>query len=487
MQWLLGFLFFLEIVSILSVIFLERKNPSEALAWIVVVSLVPGIGLIIYLMFGDTIAMRLDFKFYKNKELARKENEIITKQIEDITRRKESDSLSDEDALSLMLLKLSKSRISSHNEVKTLINADEKYPLLFKELMEAKQSIHVAYYIISDNQSGWEFLKILAKKAKEGVEVKLIYDYFGGWFLEHRHPELLAEIKNNGGKIIRFLPTIASSIYRINYRYHRKMVIIDQKIGYTGGINIGDEYLGKRKKCSPWRDTSIRVYGEAVNDLMQCFVEDWNLVLHYKKNQATSTIPYYEPTITNNGNLTNETCKMQIVKCGPEAAQEDIKDAYLKMISGAKKYVYIQTPYFIPDDTFQTTLKLAKQSGVDVRIMIPGIPDKKTVYAVTLSHMSDYLKSGGTVYKYPGFIHSKTIVVDDKITTIGTTNIDIRSFNLDFEINAFIYDQKQTIINKEIFLNDASKCKQYHYDDYKNESWIIRGLGNLFRLFSLFL
>lgn len=487
MQWLLGFLFFLEIISILSVIFLERKNPSEALAWIVVVSLVPGLGLLVYLMFGDTIAMRLDFKFYKNKELARKENTIISQQIQTINDRKDNGSLSDEDSLSLMLLKLSKSRISYQNEVKTLINADEKYPLLFKELEEAKKSIHVSYYIISDNQTGWDFLKLLAKKAKEGVEVKLIYDYFGCWFLEHRHPELFQEIKKNGGEIIRFLPTIASSIYRINYRYHRKIVIIDQRVGYTGGINIGDEYLGKRKICSPWRDTSLRIYGEAITDLMQCFVEDWNLMLHYKKNKATLNIPYYEPSPMTNHYLPDELCKIQIVKCGPEAPQEDIKDAYLKMISGAKKYVYIQTPYFIPDATFQTTLKLAKQSGVDVRIMIPGIPDKKTVYAVTLSHVSDYLKSGGTIYKYPGFIHAKTIVVDDKIATIGTTNIDIRSFNLDFEINAFLYDEKQAKLNKEIFLNDALKCKEYKYLDYKKESIFIRGIGNLLRLFSLFL
>ena len=481
---------FLEIISIFSVVFLERKKPSDALGWIVIVIILPGLGILLYLMFGDTMSIKLQFRYHKNKKLEKLVDEELEIQREEIESNQlliyhpSYDYYKD---IILMLNNQSKSICSFDNDVQVLVNGQEKYPILFEEIKNAKESISIAYYIISNNQVGWDFLDLLIEKAKEGVEIRLLYDFFGAFFIHYnRKKNYIKKLKKVGVQVYRFLPSAISSLYRINYRYHRKIVIIDGVIGYTGGINIGDEYLGKRKTCTPWRDTHLRMQGSCVTDLQLQFLKDWNLVQsHLNRFKRKPFLPeHYLHLLKDPIHSSDLNQAVQIVNCGPEEPGEEIKDSYIKMINKAREYIYIQTPYFIPDDSIMTALRLAINSGVDIKIMIPGVPDKKTVYGATLSHSSDYLQLGGEIYLYKGFIHSKSIVVDDFVTTIGTTNIDVRSFALDFETNVFIYDEDFAKENKEIFIKDMQNSTKYSYQDYKERPIFKRALDTIFRLFS---
>ena len=491
MNYFTVIIFIFSIISIFVVVFLERKRPSDALGWIIIISILPGIGLLLYLMFGDTISMNMHFKYYKNQQLEKLVNEELDNQKQLINKNKkliDQQSYDYYKDIILMLNNQSKSICSFDNQIDIITDGNIKYQQLFKDIEEAKESISVAYYIISNNQIGWDFMELLTKKAKEGVEVRLIYDFLGGLFIHLRNKHYLDNLKKASGQVYRFLPSFLSSIFRINYRYHRKIVVIDGVIGYTGGFNIGDEYLGKRKKCSPWRDTHLRIQGSAVTDLQLLFLKDWNLIQrHLNRNnnnlpfQPTSYLHLFkEPLIDQR----KKQVAMQIVHCGPEEQGEEIKDSYIKMINKATKYIYIQTPYFIPDESIMTALRLAINSGTDVRIMIPGIPDKKFVYSTSLSYIYDFLEIGGKVYMYNGFIHAKSIVIDDFVSTIGSTNIDVRSFVLDFEVNAFIYDEEVAKENKEIFIKDLENSKVYTLDDYKKRTIIKRATGMILRLFS---
>ena len=473
---------FLEIIAVLSIIFIDRKNANDALAWILVVSLIPFLGFIFYLFFGDTLSMKLHFRYYRHYELDDHIQDLIENQ------KKLLDSSLDVHAqqkahdLIYLLMNQSQSFYTLDNHIDVLNNADEKYPYLFEDLKQAKSSICIAYYIISDNQTGHDFMHLLIEKAKQGVEVRLIHDFFGVYFLYHHHRHYFDELEKYGGKVVRFLPSGLDSIFRINYRYHRKMVIIDSRIAYTGGINIGDEYLGKRKHVSPWRDTSIRIQGDGVYDLLMSFLKDWEFVKHHsKKNKLQEN---YDDLFKDLTHHSVGSIAMQLVTYGPQDDTMHIRDGYIKMINNAKNYLYIETPYFIPDESFMTSLKLALASGVDIKIIIPGIPDKKLVYYATLSHISEFLSWGGTVYLYDGFIHSKSIVTDNYVTTIGTTNIDIRSFKLDFEINAFMYDEDFARKNRIIFEHDLAHAHLFTYQDYQKLPLFKRLLGNIVRLFS---
>lgn len=264
---------------------------------------------------------------------------------------------------------------------------------------------------------------------------------------------------------------------RLNYRNHRKLVIIDGIIGYVGGFNVGDEYLGLNPKFGYWRDTHIRLQGTAVHAIQTRFILDWNQASHH---HTLTYIPNHFPDYGPKGNV-----GMQIVTSGPDSEWEQIKNGYIKMISNAKRSILIQTPYFIPDASLLDALRIACLSGIDVNIMIPNKPDHAFVYWATLSYIGELLKAGATVYIYDnGFIHAKTIVVDDEIASVGTANIDVRSFRLNFEVNAFIYDI--TIAKKLVstFKEDLLVSRKYTYEEYLQRPLWIRIKESVSRLLS---
>jgi cardiolipin synthase len=262
---------------------------------------------------------------------------------------------------------------------------------------------------------------------------------------------------------------------KINYRNHRKLAIIDGEIGYIGGFNIGDEYLGFNKRFGYWRDTHLRVEGEAVNNMQTRFILDWN---HASRRDIVYEQRYYQAKPKGD-------VGMQIVSSGPDSEWEQIKHGYLKMILSAKKYVYIQTPYFIPDDSLLDALRVAVLSGVDVRIMIPNKPDHPFVYWATFSNIGDMLKAGASIYVYQkGFLHAKTIVVDGKIASVGTANIDVRSFRLNFEVNAFLYHPEVAQSLADRFHEDIVESTELTFKLYHARTKWIRFKEAISRLLS---
>nr|WP_300998837.1 cardiolipin synthase [Methanoculleus sp.] len=325
-----------------------------------------------------------------------------------------------------LLLRNNRACLTEGNRVDIYIRGKDRFDVLFAAIRGARHHINLEYFVVNDDDLGRAVVHALAEKARQGVEVRLIFDAMGSR-AGGGSREAFEELTNAGGKIGVFFP----SIYRVNYRNHRKIAVIDGTVGFIGGFNIGDEYLGKGP-LGRWRDTAVRITGEAARMLQLRFFLDWN----YATGEYSSLEARYFPDRSVPG-----TTPIQIVSGGPDTRWNLIKEGYIKLINSARQSVYIQTPYFIPDESVVDALRLAAFSGVDVRIMIPCRPDHPSVYRATLSFIGDLLDAGVRAYTYDdGFIHAKTIVVDRKAGSVGSANRDVRSFRLNFEVNAFFYD-----------------------------------------------
>lgn len=365
---------------------------------------------------------------------------------------------------------------SQDNDITIFTKGSDKFTALFKDIEKAKDTIHMIYYIINNDNLGRKVVKLLTRKAMEGVEVRILYDHVGSLFTSDK---MFKDLINAGGYVSRFSPISLATYTRINYRNHRKIVVIDGKIGYTGGMNIGDEYLGLHKRKTPWRDTHLRITGSSVYDLQKRFLMDWSYASKDKKDTFTSELRKFFPPIESKGSI-----GMQVLSSGPDIKGEQIKRAYIKMINSAKEKIYIQTPYFIPDDSFLESLQIAALSGVDIRIMLPGVPDKRFVYRATTSYIKDLLDCNAKVYLYPGFLHSKMLIVDGKIVSIGTANMDIRNFSSNFEVNTFIYNSAFSTKCIHIFEKDLELSKPVTKESYDSRGFKIKIHENLCRLLS---
>ena len=316
------------------------------------------------------------------------------------------------------------------------------------------------------------------KKAQCGVEVRLLYDSVGSRLLNR---DALKKLRSVGGKTGEFFPSWLKFINpNMNFRNHRKIVVVDNKVGFVGGFNVGDEYLGKDKKFGYWRDTHIKFKGSAVKDLNLRFLADWR----YATKEEIDLSPVLD---SDDEKSRDANVGMQIVSSGPNLSDRyEIKLAYLKMIQKAKKYIYIQSPYLIIDKSISDSLKLASTSGIDVRIMIPGKGDHPFVYWVNLVNAGDLLDFGIKIYHYDknAFLHAKTVVIDDEICSIGTANMDTRSFELNFEVNAFIYSEVIAKEQKGEFEKDILKCEELTKEKYNSRSRAVKVKEAISRLFS---
>lgn len=457
---------------IIAVVCFQRRDPVVSVAWVLCFIAFPILGLIIFLVFGLGLKNRT-IRLYAQKLATDTE---YAKKLHRIKSFYEIDQAPDI-RLPDMVKYLSHAANSAYtcdNQVRIFTDAREKFDALFADIRAARETINLLYFIIRDDEIGNQLLDLLVQKANAGVEVRLMFDSFGSITTPRRIFRRLKRCRS--AQVAEFFSMRLFSHSKINHRNHRKIVVVDGKIAYLGGMNIGDEYMGK-KKLSPWRDTHIRVTGSAVTDIQKYFCLDWEFSTGEKLTSNLSK--FFHKEVDEPGQV-----PMQIVASGPDSKAEEIKFGMLKMLNGARKYAYIQTPYFVPDKAFLTAIIMAAQSGVDVRVMIPGIPDKPYVYYATLSFVGELLDAGIKVYLHPGFIHAKTLVVDDEIATIGTTNIDTRSFVLHFEINAFMYDEKTAVQCRDIFLRDQYQCTEMTPALYSR-----RGIGNVmkegfFRLFS---
>lgn len=472
--YIIASIYIFNFILAFTVIFLERRNASSTWAWLMVLFFIPVVGFLLYLIFGRKLNNDKIFTWDTISKLGvRNEVELQLRAIEEDDFAFKHEALMQYKDLYYLHLKNNDAIYTQDNDVEIFTDGKEKFTALIKDLEQATDHIHLLYYIIRHDQLGNRIADVLVKKAREGVEVRFLYDAMGSRLLSRKY---IRRLKNAGVHVDAFFPAKLPLInFKLNFRNHRKLAIIDGKIGYIGGFNIGDEYLGKDNKFGYWRDTHLRIYGDAVRNMQTRFILDWN--------QASRNDILYEDRFYVGAPAGD--VGVQIVSSGPDSDWEQIKYGYIKMILSAKEYVYIQTPYFIPDESLMDAVRIATLSGVKVKIMIPNKPDHPFVYWATLSYTGELLNAGAEIYIYQnGFLHAKTIVVDGKISSVGTANIDVRSFILNFEVNAFLYDQGIAQKLVEAFQNDIELSTQMTAKLYAKRSLVIRFKESVSRLLS---
>ena len=461
----------LNIIFSFFLIFIERKDPTTTWAWLLILLVLPGIGFIVYLMFGQNLSRQKIFKdkiVYDEKKRKSLTDEEKTVFLAHSGGGKFSD-------LQKMNFNNSGAKYTINNSVKTFTNGEDKFKQLLEDIKNAKKYIHVEYYIFKKDLLGKQIIDELTNKVKEGLEVRLLVDAMGSRTLTKK---TLKHYIESGGKFSVFFPGILPHVNtRINYRNHRKIVVIDGEYGYVGGFNVGKEYINKDKDIGFWRDTHIRIKGESVDDLNTRFLMDWC----YASGEKIEN--YKDYMIKDKGKVGD--IGIQIVTSGPDHKEQYIRNAYIKLINNAKKNVYLETPYFVPDAPVLEALKISALSGIDVRIIIPGNPDHFFMKWAASSYIGELLEAGVKVYTYNnGFIHAKTIVADSLVMSIGTANMDIRSFKLNFEVNAFIYDDRVAKDGEEQFRKDMSDSNEITKEIYNNRSLSLKIKESVIRLIS---
>ena len=474
-MWIFRNLIWINIGFAILLVFFERRNPTSTWLWLMALTFLPGLGFILYLFIGQDLSKKKMFKVKEKEDYCFRDMAIIQKELIDQHKYKYNDpSYRDYEGLIRMHLISSAAFFSQDNNVDLYFDGNEKFEALLQSIDNAEHYIHFQYYIFKSDGLGRRVIDALSKKAKEGVEVKILLDGMGGRKFQKKYKDQLRE---NGAEIGVFLPPFVPFLsLRINYRNHRKICIVDGKEAYIGGFNVGDEYIGLSKKFGYWRDTHLKITGSSISSLQWRFFLDWRFATGEEINRCQSYLIDSE----SEGNA-----GIQIVSSGPDSKWPSIKDGYLKMISNAKEKIYIQTPYFIPDDSIFEALRLAGLADLDVRVMIPCKPDHPFVYWASMSYIGELLNAGVKFYVYEkGFLHSKVVLMDDVVSSVGTANLDIRSFKLNFEVNAFLYDEDINSQLTDKFMEDLNECNEITLGGYNNRSNIVKIKESFSRLLS---
>ena len=472
------------LVAILDMIFVSKKKPERIIAWTMLL-IVPFLGLFIYLIIGAGLSY-FDKKMIKRFELSSKEyNEQIKKQIDILKKNKKIEDYPPQHKdLILLNLNTCDSIFTINNNLKFFLDGKSAFDSLIEDIKKAKSSIHLEFYIFANDKTGKQIKNLLVEKAKQGVEVRLLYDAIGSF---NTSKFMFRKLLKNGGQVAQFFPpflNIKLLNFKANYRNHRKICVIDGKIGYTGGFNIRDDHMGKIKRLSPWRDTTVKLNGEIVNCLQNTFLSDWRFAT---RDNSYAKKYINKKYFSNVENKKSNKVPLQFITSGPDSSNDAIKVCIAKMMGIAKKSIKIQTPYFIPDDSIIAAIKMALLSGVEVSLIIPKKIDHWYVHYATLGYVNDLLKFGLKVYIYKGFIHSKVVMCDDEVITLGSCNIDIRSFSLNFEDNLVIYDSKKAFEYAKYFEEDINNSSIYDISTMKKTSFITKLIVSFCRLFSAIL
>lgn len=490
-SWSMEHLLYINLVLSVMIVFFQRRDPKAVWTWLLALYFVPVFGFLFYLVFCQDMHKS---KMFRIKGVEDRLNFTARSQ-EDFLRSHDmslSDPLAmDYEDLVMFNLETSGAVLTADNHVEVFTDGESKFGDLRQEMRRAKRFIHIQYYIIKDDELFDSIRPILLAKAKEGVEVRILYDGMGGRFMPQKK---WRELEAAGVKVGEFFPAILGRLQlRLNYRNHRKIVVIDGQIGYVGGFNIGREYISKDPKFGYWRDTHLKLSGGSVISLQIRFALDWN---YATKENLFENLGYFDIAASEMelsdsfsdmdlGGIKCPPIGIQIVASGPDARCKQIRDNYIQLFNKARKHIYIQTPYFVPDDAVLSALQIAARSGVDVRLMIPCKPDHPFVYWATYSYVGDLLSAGARCYTYEnGFLHAKGVMVDGRVSSYGTANMDIRSFELNFEVNAVIYDEETTEQLEEIFENDLKMCKEITPDIYADRNLWIRIKEQCSRLLS---
>ena len=471
-------LIFLVILRVLY----DTRSSTKALAYILFIVFVPVVGMIFYFSFGINYRKR---KLYTKKIVEDEPFRLHIHNKMNVHSNEISNSglIPDKNkTLTEFIRRAGSSPLTANNKVKLLLNGEEKFPELIKALENAKSHIHLEYYIYENDVTGNQIAEMLIKKAKEGLEVRFLYDDFGSHGLTK---PFIQKLKDAGVQTAPFYKIKWYALAnRINYRNHRKIVIIDGYVGFVGGINMSDKYrndlIPKNKLF--WRDTHLMVMGQATSYLQYLFMCDWNFC---SPNKLVYNELYFPEIPLNN---TIEDDVVQIAASGPDSLQPVIFYSLLESISAAKKSIYITSPYFIPGESLMDALIIAIQSGLDVKVLVPGFSDSKMVNAAASAYYTELLQYGAKIYKYnKGFVHAKTMVIDDDLAIIGSANMDYRSFDLNFEVNAMVYSKNITKELKEAFENDLKESVQIDAIEWLNRPKHIHLWEKIVRLLSPFL
>lgn len=429
----------ITVIVILGVVLSENRNPVKSLAWVTVLILLPMVGIVFYIFFGRNIKNTRMISRRNRRRLRRAER---TRQV-DISKQGLNDA-------SLKQIRLARSLCGTlyypQNKATVFTNGASKFAALKEDLRSAKHYINLQYYIIADDKIGNEIRDILINRANAGVKVRIIYDHVGSL---HTSRRFFKEMKQAGIEVYPFFRVAFPPFgTRINWRNHRKLCVIDGRVGYVGGMNIADRYIDGGKAFRNWRDTHLRIEGSAVSALQYSFAVDWNFMGR----------PLLEDPIEPEASL-SQTMGMQLITSGPTSQWSNVAYMYHRAITSAKSRILVQTPYFLPTDGLLKSLQTAALSGVDVRIMIPRHSDSKLLTYASASYITECLRSGIKIYFYNnGMLHAKTLVVDDELVSVGSTNFDFRSFEHNFEANMFVYSKEFNNRMADIFFADITHC-----------------------------
>lgn len=456
-------IYFGAIIGTIVIVILDNRNPVKTMAWILVLMFLPVVGLVFYFFFGRS--------HRREKMIGKKSyDRLLKKPMAEYLAQNFCDTPQEYARLIQLFRNTNQAFPFEGNRVDVYTGGYTMLQSLIRELQKAKQHIHMEFYIFEDDAVGRLVRDVLIEKARQGVEVRVIYDDVGCWHVPHHFFE---EMRNAGIEARSFLkvrfPLFTS---KVNYRNHRKIVVIDGSVGFIGGMNLAERYM-RGFSWGIWRDTHILLEGKAVHGLQTTFLLDWYFV-----DRTLITASRYFPKIEAYGNSL-----VQIVTSEPIGPWKEIMQGLTVAISNAKKYFYMQTPYFLPTDPILAAMQTAALAGVDVRLMIPEHADNRVTHFGSRSYLADVMQAGVKVYFYKkGFLHSKLMVSDDLLSTVGSANIDFRSFEHNFEVNAFMYDMETALHMKEIFLQDQRESTRILLKNWVKRPWRQKALESVVRL-----
>lgn len=472
--WTIAYTIWFTTLAVLLV--MEKKSPTRTLAWLAILALFPIIGFFLYIVFGQKYRKH---KRLKSKSLPEEWSKTLRKRAAQhimLTDKllQQLDSVpSNHTKWMRLLLNNASAPVTENNQIEVFQNGKDAFESMIQSLQNAVHHIHLEFYIFKNDNIGHKIQHILMEKAKAGVRVRVMIDGMGSLTLPNA---FINEMRAAGVEVAYFLPVYFPWLSsRINFRNHRKIIVVDGKIGYIGGLNIGDEYLGNGP-LGYWRDTHAKIQGDSVHYLQLIFLRDW-----YVAHNEYLPAPEYFPV--------QPKCErqqlMQIAASGPDTAWESVWQTYFSLIASAQKRIYLITPYLVPDESILMALKTAALSGLDVRIILPAKPEYYIVYYATKSYFDELLRAGVKIYGYQkGFIHAKVVLVDEEVASIGTANLDVRSFHYNFEVTALIYDTKLVKQLEADFMKDMQNSDEITREAYRMRPYKERLLEAGARLFS---
>lgn len=471
-QWYWVIPFVLAYVGVILTILLDNKNPTKSIAYIMLLLLVPVLGLVVYYFFGRDYRKQRIFSLKGAVDSSVVEN-FWTENMPKFEKRFEGTekNFGDLIAPARLIFNQHQGFLTENNLVTPLINGEEKFPEVLHCLESARHHIHMEYYIFTYDSIGRKIVDVLIRKAKEGVEVRLIIDDFGS----PKSKRMVRRLRKAKVKVFRFMPVAFPFLAQAHFRNHRKIIVIDGQIGFEGGINIDRRYVNNGRNKLYWRDTHLKVEGPLVNLLQLQFLLSWHFT---SKTRFPFEPPYFGNRFEHTGGVVGT-----LVASGPDSPRPFCMEAILAAINQAKERIWIMTPYFIPTDQIITALQIAASNGLDVRMILPGRSDSHVVKHASLSYIKPLLQSGIKIYFYQkGFAHGKTMTFDKKLSIIGTANMDTRSFYINFEIAAIIYDEKLCKRMDDAFEEDLHNSVEVTYEEWSKRSILNLLLDSVCRL-----